>query len=107
MIDIDRLIEEMRKESEQKIEHLSQKYNIDVKQFLSESENWHHQLVWDDKKINTYLKSCPFCGAKAQIEEFQYNDGTLSYAIECTECDAMSAECDERVEAIIKWNRRV
>lgn len=81
-------------------------YGLDITQFLSIAEAWPHLLVWDNDKINSYLRKCPFCGGKAEIIDYQYDNG-IAYAIQCTECESETDEYDNRVEAILKWNQRV
>ena len=91
---------------EKMVNELSEKYGLDVKQFLSASDTWIPGLVWDNAKINAYLLTCPFCGDHAEIVDFQYDDG-ITYAVKCMECDAQTGEYDERLDAFMHWNRRV
>ena len=55
--------------------------------------------------MNLYeLKSCPFCGAKAEILHYE-NDG---YLPKCTICDGMVERWfDTKEEAVNAWNCRV
>lgn len=106
MINMNDIIKERQEADNKAVMEQSKKYGLDIRQFLSFSEVPPYGLIWDNKKINAYLKKCPFCGGVAEIIDYEYDDG-LSYAIECTNCNAETDEYDERVEAIIKWNQRV
>jgi Lar family restriction alleviation protein len=48
------------------------------------------------------LKRCPFCGGEA----IEVRTGE-SYWVRCSDCDAETALCDSRPDAIAAWNRRV
>jgi Lar family restriction alleviation protein len=54
-------------------------------------------------KMETDLKSCPFCGSIADsgYEGFCAPD----YLVRCLECDA-SVQGENELHAIEKWNRR-
>lgn len=47
------------------------------------------------------LKSCPFCGGKAEIDESLYT------FVRCENCKAESGVFLHKYEAIRAWNRRV
>lgn len=105
-ITIEQLREQRRKDDQEAIQEMNKKYGFDVSKYTKQSNSWHHGLVWNDEKIEGDLKSCPFCGGKAMINSFEYEDG-LTYYIFCGECSAQSDEFDERLEAMIAWNKRV
>lgn len=107
MINIDKIVKEIREAEKKIIKEQSVKYGLDITQFLSASETWPHRLIWDNDKINIYLKKGPFCGGKAEIVEYQDDDDDMSYTIQCTECNAESDEYENRVEAVLKWNQRM
>lgn len=64
------------------------------------------------------IKSCPFCGGKAELKEYADNDGNIvykQYYIECVRCKARSitltkyyniSENPEK-DVIVNWNKRV
>ena len=57
------------------------------------------------------LKRCPFCGGEAiEVRTGGREDimrRPLAYWVRCSECDAETALCDSRSDAIAAWNRRV
>ncbi len=57
----------------------------------------------------TELKSCPFCGGKAVIQEheFFYPDKLYEYGVTCAECKSQTWQFfKDKEEAIEAWNRR-
>lgn len=54
------------------------------------------------------IKSCPFCGAKANIfeHESRYAHGDSQWHIECPACHAASKLCDSESVAIELWGLR-
>ena len=56
------------------------------------------------------LKRCPFCGGEAiEVRTGGREDimrRPLAYWVRCSECDAETALCDSRSDAIAAWNRR-
>ena len=57
--------------------------------------------------MNEELKSCPFCGGKAEIIMFNTEDGMVTVGCTNEECDITMGKAfftDE--EAIRHWNRR-
>lgn len=54
------------------------------------------------------IKSCPFCGAKANIfeHESRYSHGDSQWHIECPACHAASKLCDSESVAIELWGLR-
>lgn len=106
--DINNIIAKRHLDDEKKIEELSKKYGLDVRQFLSVSDTWHKGYVWDENKINSYLLHCPFCGGAARIESYQdYITDEISYTIQCNNCGSETDEFEERLDAIMAWNTRV
>lgn len=53
------------------------------------------------------IKSCPFCGAKAEADCIVFADNKY-WHVECTDamCGASSSICDTEEEAVLRWNRR-
>jgi len=54
------------------------------------------------------LKSCPFCGGKAQLDQC-YDAGMKRHTIWCQDCKVMLQEWqvgDDKSKIIAKWNRR-
>lgn len=59
-------------------------------------------------KVDTSLKSCPFCGAPAEIE-YWHGGGPNKRLIRCSNelCDVSPATTGEtKAEAIRNWERR-
>lgn len=55
------------------------------------------------------LKSCPFCGAKAELCDLSYLTGKPSWCISCTssKCFAPHTDtCSSKKEAVKHWNNR-
>lgn len=54
------------------------------------------------------LKSCPFCGGKAEMLISEYEGSRKEYLVACTECYGMVERWREtEEEAAEQWNRRV
>lgn len=53
----------------------------------------------------TAMKSCPFCGAKAQVV-FDYEVGFEGYSVWCENCHSSSGIYQDKTEAIEAWNER-
>jgi Lar family restriction alleviation protein len=54
------------------------------------------------------LKSCPYCGRKAENPDYErtrFHD--IEWRIECEACPAEIAGCSTEKEAIKAWNTRV
>lgn len=54
------------------------------------------------------LKSCPFCGAKAEFSDLSYLTGKPSWCISCTssKCFAPHTDTCSKKEAVERWNNR-
>ena len=54
------------------------------------------------------LKSCPFCGAKAEFSDLSYLTGKPSWCISCTssKCFAPHTDTCSKKEAVKRWNNR-
>lgn len=50
------------------------------------------------------LKSCPFCGGKAEIE--RYGNRRQSCIVVCTQCGCRLEGSDEDDESGSQWNKR-
>jgi len=50
------------------------------------------------------LKPCPFCGHRAETQE--YGMRTEAWAVWCVECKAQMESISTEAEAIAAWNRR-
>ena len=58
--------------------------------------------VWNNKDISLpELKSCPFCGGKANA----FICGSI-FGVECESCGTSSDGFDTKQEAVEAWNRR-
>ena len=54
------------------------------------------------------LRSCPFCGAEAELKDTTFGDSSkIDYTIECVECDSVGGWQDTKFEAVEAWNKRV
>lgn len=54
------------------------------------------------------LKSCPFCGGKAEIENLHHGENEGGSYVYCTECLASSnIEFGFKENFVSNWNRRV
>jgi len=59
------------------------------------------------------IKSCPFCGGKAEVRNDKELNGVTDW-VECIECSCQTrtyythikTETDQEAEAIKAWNRR-
>lgn len=56
------------------------------------------------------LKTCPFCGGKANVFRCRQPDGTITYEVDCENDDCKVSACtdmyDTRKEAVNVWNTR-
>ena len=52
------------------------------------------------------IKSCPFCGGRAEVYEDEYDNTTL-YMVACADCGITTSGYDYEEDAIKDWNRRV
>ena len=52
---------------------------------------------------NIKLKSCPFCGGKAEL----VTCGLYAFYIRCKQCRMGSGVYEKKREAVIAWNMRV
>lgn len=52
--------------------------------------------------MNKELKPCPFCGGKANVEQFT----TKLFAVVCEKCEAETDSYFHKQEAINAWNTR-
>lgn len=48
-------------------------------------------------RINNSLKSCPFCGGRARIEERERIDGPMHYTVKFVQCTSCHCKTDEQI----------
>ena len=54
------------------------------------------------------LKSCPFCGGKAEIQRHKFTGCPDSYGVKCERCKTQGYQFwESEDEAAAVWNRRV
>ncbi len=51
------------------------------------------------------LKSCPFCGSKADVFENKF-EGNKIYMVACEQCGISTAAYEHEQSAINDWNKR-
>ena len=51
------------------------------------------------------LKTCPFCGGRAELTEDRYAYGGAPFKVECRDCGANRTDYG-REDAIAAWNDR-
>lgn len=61
-----------------------------------------------EAEMSEELKSCPFCGAKAEFSDLSYLTGKPSWCISCTssKCFAPHTDTCSKKEAVERWNNR-
>lgn len=55
------------------------------------------------------IKSCPFCGARAEVTSLEFGDyQTIYFRVQCSSNSYHSLDCwdDSEIEAIQTWNER-
>lgn len=58
--------------------------------------------------MNNELKSCPFCGGKAEVKTNYEYGKARGYFIFCTKCDLQQPKAYSTKKTAIKiWNRRI
>lgn len=55
----------------------------------------------------TDLKTCPFCGGKAKLEEYTLIGNDYRYFIFCTECANRTQIQYNKMDTIACWNKRI
>lgn len=59
-------------------------------------------------KITHNLKTCPFCGGQAAVQEIRYSMLQSENFVKCINCGAESSRYYDNMRSAIKaWNRRV
>lgn len=56
-----------------------------------------------------HLKPCPFCGQKQALQSWKYATGAVKPGtahIVCAHCGATTVVCNDKAEAIERWNKR-
>ncbi len=57
--------------------------------------------------MNETLKPCPFCGGKGVVFDQEQNDCNYSdFTVECSACNAITAQYLYKNKAIEAWNKR-
>lgn len=65
-------------------------------------------VIWDVIVMTDIeLKSCPFCGSKAEIEYYNPASGFGSFSVECNKCRTASGSYTHEHQVIEAWNRRL
>lgn len=64
-------------------------------------------IRWNNRTKDNHLKSCPFCGGKAEIEHFDNGECEM-YQIRCKNpnCQAETPSYDNAEDVTNVWNKR-
>ena len=55
---------------------------------------------------NDYLKTCPFCGGKAEVNHVSLGGYETGYDVRCPDCGCGTDYCEEKQDAVNAWNKR-
>ena len=88
------------------IKKLKEKSTVDGVNIISTTYTYKELVHLICNMDNSELKSCPFCGGKAELIEKKHREYPSTYYVICKGCHCKSQENISECVVTVAWNKR-